>query len=87
MNPGIGAAFLYVHHCPFLDTCGIYPDDPQNTWLATTSADELGQKEDKIVLSFVEVHWGVHVHFSLVPEGALILMCRLGQVQHTLQLR
>jgi hypothetical protein len=51
----------------------------------TTSNDDLGQKEVKIPLPFVEkVYWVVHLDFSL-PEGASLLMRRLGQVQDTLQ--
>ena len=52
VNPGIWAAFLCVHHWLLLHTCGIYPHDLQNTWLATTSNDKLGQEEDKIALPF-----------------------------------
>jgi len=37
VNLAIWAAFLCIHHCPFLHTCGKYPHDPQNTLLATTS--------------------------------------------------
>jgi hypothetical protein len=48
VNRGFWAAFLSIHHCPFLHTCGIYPRDPQNTSLATTWYNELGQEEDEI---------------------------------------
>ena len=86
MNPGIRAAFLCDHHCPLLHTCGIYPQHPQNTWLATTSNDKLGQREDKIAPPFVEeVHWGVPFHFCLAPKGAPLLIGRPGQVRATRQ--
>jgi len=85
VNPGIWAAFLCVHHCPFWHTYGIYPHYPQKTSLATTSNDELGQEDDKIALPCVEeVRLAVHFRFSLL-EGASLLMRRLGQVQDTLQ--
>jgi len=76
-----------IHHCPFLHTCGIYPHDPQNTWLATTSNDELDQEEEKIAPPFVEgVHGKVHFHFT-GWEGASLLMSRLRQVWDTPQVR
>jgi len=78
VNPGIKAAFLCVHHCPFRHTSGIYPQYPQDTSLATTSNDELGQEDDKIALPFVEeVHWAVHYRFFLL-EGASLLMLLWG---------
>ena len=84
MNPAIWAAFLCVHHCPFRHTCGIYPDDLQNTWLATTSNDEQGQEGNKIAPPVTEkVHWGVNVHFCYVREGAPRMIPRQGQYQDT----
>jgi len=84
VNPGIRAAFISVHHCPFLHTGGIYPHDLQNTWLATTSNDELSQEEDRIALLFVEeVYCGEHFHISLVPERVALLMGHLHHVRDT----
>jgi len=84
-NPVIWAAFLCIHHCPFLHTCGIHPQDPQNTWLATTSNDKLGQDEDEIAQPVVEgVHWGGDFHFC-VREGVSLLMRHLHQVWDTAQ--
>jgi len=71
VNPGIWAAFVWVHHCQCLHTCVIYPHCPQNNLLATTSTDELGQEEDKISPHFVEeVQQGVHFRICLVLEVA-----------------
>jgi len=85
VNPGIWAAFLCIHHCPFRHSCGIYPHHPDNTLLATTSNHELAQEEDKIALPFVEeVHWVVHFCFSLM-EAASLLMRHLAQVRDTMQ--
>jgi len=85
VNPGIWAAFLCVHHCPFLHTCGIYPHDPQNTSFATASIDELGQEEGKMAPPLAKaVHWGMQCHFCL-RERASLLMCHLCQVRDTLQ--
>jgi len=81
------AAFLLLHYCPFLHTFRIYPHDPHNTWLATTSNVELHHEEDKIAPRFVEVHWGVHFHFCLVLEGVPLFICLAGQVRDTLQVR
>ena len=65
---------------------GIYPHVPQNTSLATTLNDKLGQEEDKTALLYVEeVHWGEHFIGSLVPEEAPLLMGRLHQVGDTPQ--
>jgi hypothetical protein len=86
MNPGIREAFWSLDCCPFPRTCVIYPDDPQNAWLARTSSDELGHEEDKIAPPFVvEVHWGVHCQFTVVSEGPPVVMSHLGQVRDTLQ--
>jgi len=84
-NLGIWAAFLSVHYCLFLHTCGIYPHNPQNTRLATTSNDVLGQEEGKTAPHFVEeeVHCRDHLHISLVLNGAPLLIGRLRQVQDT----
>jgi len=88
MNPGIWTAFLWVHHCPFLHTCGVYPHDPQNNWFATTSNDKLGQVENQMALPVVEkVHRGVHFHCCSVPEGVPLLICSPGLVQDTPQAR
>jgi len=85
VNPGIWAAFLWVHHCPFQHTCGIYPHYPQKTLLAPTTNDKLGQEEDKIARPSVkEVHWVAQFRFSLLEEASL-LMHHLGQVLDTLQ--
>jgi len=85
VNPGIWAAFLCVHPFPFHHTSGIYSHHPQKTSLATTSNDILPHEEEQIALPFVEeVHWAGHFHSSLL-EGVSLLMCRLGQVQDTLQ--
>jgi len=35
VDPGTLAAFLSIHYCPFLHTCGIYPHNPHNTRLGT----------------------------------------------------
>jgi len=64
----------------------MYPDDPHNTWLATTSNDVLVPKADKIAPLFVkEVHWGEHFHLSLVREGAPLKMGHFRQVRDTPQ--
>jgi len=75
LNPGIWSGFLCVHQYPFLHTYGLYPDDPQNTWLATTSNDKCWQEEVNIVPLIVEeVHQGECFYVSLVPEGAYRLI-------------
>jgi len=82
-NPGIWAAFLCIHHCWFLHISGSYPQDPQNTWLTTSSNDERDQEEDKIALAFVdEVHCGKHCHDSLGPEGLPLLIRCFHEVRH-----
>ena len=83
MIVGIYAAFLCVHHCPYLHTCGIYSHDLQYTWLATTSNDELSQEKNKLALPSVEVRRGVYFHFCLVLEGVTLMIRRPGQVQDT----
>jgi hypothetical protein len=83
MIPQIYAAFLRVHHCPYLHTCGIYSHDPQNTWLATTSNDERSQEMNKIALPSVDVYGGVYFPFCLDVEGVTVLICHPGQVQDT----
>jgi len=88
VNPGIWSAFLCIHRCPLLHTGGIYPHDLQNTRIATTSNDELGQKEDKIEPPVMEEgHQGVHVHFHLVGKGAPLLFRCDCQVWDTVQVR
>jgi len=85
VNPGIWAAFLCVHHCPFRYTCAIYPHDPQTALLASTTNDELGQEVEKISLPFAEeVHQAVHFDFSGL-EGACPLMRCLHHIPNTLQ--
>jgi len=87
-NPGIWAAFLCVHHCPFLHTYGIYPHYPQKTSLGTTSNNKVGQEEVKIAPPFVEeVNRGVHFHICHVPDGVPLLFCHPGQVWDTPQVR
>jgi hypothetical protein len=66
-------------------TCGIYPQYPQKTSLATTLNVELGQEEEKIAQPFMEVvYWVVYFHFSHV-EGASRLMRCFAQVRDTPQ--
>jgi len=83
-NPGIWAAFLYVHHCLFQHTCGIYPPDLLNTWLANSSNKKLGQKEDKIVLHFVEeVYYRVQNHVFHDAEWTPLFIYCLHQAVDT----
>jgi len=86
VDPGIWAAFLCVHQCPFLHTCGVYRHDYQNTQLAITSNNELRQNEDKIAPLFVQqVHRREHLLVSLVMERAPHMMHRLHRAQDNLQ--
>jgi len=49
----------------------MYPPDPQNSLLATTSNNKLGQEEDKNAPPLVEqVYLRVHLHLCVVLEGA-----------------
>jgi len=61
--------------------CFFADDDPQYTWLATISSDELDWEENKIPPPFVEEgQGGVHIHCSLVSERAPLWMHHLSQV-------
>jgi len=84
LNPWNWAASLFVHHIKVLHTCGIYPPNPQNTWLAASSNNAYGKVEDRLELPIVEgVHWGAHYPFSPVTDEALLIMWHLGQLPST----
>jgi len=86
VNSGIWDAFLCVHHFPFWHTYAIYPHNQENTWSATTPADELVQEECNIAPHCgKEVHHAVRRDFSWVPEAAPRLIRCFAQVRDTLQ--
>jgi len=85
MNAALCTAFLCVHHCQSLYTCGIYLHDLGNTWLASTSNNTVGKEENQIIRPFVdEAHRALHFH-SCRLEGMFLLKCRHLQVRDTLQ--
>jgi len=85
MNTGITAAFLCIHHFQYLHTVGIYPNDQQSTWVATTSNDELGCEENSTAPPFVEEgYWGVQDHLSHMSQVGPLLMHCLGHVNDNL---
>jgi len=76
MYPGTGAEFKYAYCCPFLDTCGIHPQNLQITCFATRSNNKPGQEEDQRAPPFAEeVYRREHNDIALVSEGVPHLMC------------
>lgn len=78
-NVAMWAAFLCAHHCPFLHTCRLCPQDLQKTLLPTISNKELGLAADKIgwpveeeihkAMCINDIHKRVGVsHFVLFPH-------------------